>query len=118
MSSQNRRRRVNVRALIAVITVILLVVGGAVGAYKVRKRLIARRELTAAKFALERKDWPEACKHLRQYLARCNDPEMLRRYADANVAIHPVSTPNIAAAVAAYRELLRSSPGDRELCAK
>ncbi|MEP0843778.1 MAG: hypothetical protein HRF43_13830 [Phycisphaerae bacterium] len=103
-----RPGRVNFRFLTLFVLVIALLAGGAAGGYKLRSRVIARRALEAGKAALDRRDWVEACKHLKQYLVRHpEDPEMLARYAEANLSLRPLEPEHLVAAAAAHRVLFR-----------
>ena len=111
--------RINVKAVVILLLVVVVLLGGAVVGYKVRKRIVANRELAAGREALAREDWPAACKHLKLYLSKYpDDEEILERYAEANLAVRPVEQKNLGQAIAAYRRLLRRHPGDDRLSAE
>lgn len=115
MSNHRRQGGINIKALVILVLVAGVLLGGAVGGYKIRKRMIANRALVAGKAALEQRNWPEACKRLKQYLSRYpDDPEMLARYAEANLAVRPVKAENIGAAIDAYRRFLRLRSGEEK----
>ncbi len=117
MGTHCRSGRINLKALVILVLAIVVLLGAAAGAYKIRKRIIADRALAAGKAALQQQNWTEACKQLRQYLSRYPDnPDMLARYAEANLAVHPQTAENIVAAIGAYRRYLRLRPGDEKAC--
>ena len=119
MRSQHRPARINVKALVALVLVVVVLLGGALIGHQVRKRSIARQALTAGKAALAQQDWATACTHLKLYLSKYpDDQEMLARYAEAQLALGPRERENLAAALGAYRRLLRHRPGDDEICAQ
>ncbi len=115
MDIYRRTGRINIKALIILVLLAGVLLGGAAAGYKVRKRTVANRALAAGKAALEKQDWTEACKQLRQYLSQYpDDPEILVRYAEANLAVRPQETTNLQAAVGAFRRYLRLRPGDEK----
>jgi len=112
------RGKINVRALVILVLIAGLLAVGTVVGHKARKRMLADRALAAGKAAVERKDWPEACRQLKQYLyTRPDDAEALRAYAEANLSVRPPGEDNVRAARDAYRRLLQQKPGDDTLCA-
>ncbi len=110
--------RINVKALVILGLVFILLGGAFVGGYKIRKRVVANRALAAGQAAFDRRDWPEACKQLKVYVSRYADenPEVLGRYARANLAVRPRTQANTLAAIAAYRRLMRLRPDDAQVC--
>lgn len=109
--------RVNVTLLIVLAAVSAVAAAALAGGYYARKRVVASRALAAGKAALDRQDWPEACRHLKTYLQRYpDDVEMLARYARAHLAIRPCRPENVGAAIGAYRQYQRLRPGDEEAC--
>ncbi|MFQ5413570.1 MAG: tetratricopeptide repeat protein [Phycisphaerae bacterium] len=109
--------RINIKVLAVLVVVTGLLCGGAVIGHYVRKRHTADRALAAGRAALARQDWPTACKHLKQYLYNYpDDVAMLEAYGRANLAVRPRERTNIAAAIAAYRRLLRHRPADDAIC--
>jgi predicted Zn-dependent protease len=108
--------RINVKVLVILVAVTALLMAGAAGGYKIRKRILANRALAAGKVAMEQQNWPEACKQLRLYLSKYpENTEMLARYAEANLAVRPTKSENFSAAMSAYRRLLRIRPGDERV---
>ena len=116
MKRANRPARINVKALVILVLVVCLLAGGAAVGYKVRKRIVVQRALTAGKAALETENWEAACKHLRIYLSKHpGDATMLARYAEANLSVRPTEAKHVRAALGAYRRLLRDKPGDDDI---
>ncbi|MFQ5428727.1 MAG: tetratricopeptide repeat protein [Phycisphaerae bacterium] len=118
-SIPRRAARINVRVLV----VLLLVVVGSGGAvaliHKHQKRALIQRIRAEAAAAFQEKDWSEAARRLKLYLsAHPDDEAMLARYAQANLAIRPIEHQQVAAAIGAYRRLLRLHPADKEICAQ
>ena len=119
MKRVGRPARINVKALVILVLVVGLLVGGAAVGHKVRRRIMVNQALAAGKAALETKDWAAACKHLKIYLSKKpDDVVMLARYAEANLSVRPREAKHIGAALGAYRRLLRDKPGDDEICEK
>ncbi|HNQ24022.1 MAG TPA: tetratricopeptide repeat protein [Phycisphaerae bacterium] len=111
-------RRVNLRILVIVVLVATVLPIGLLAGYQVRTRVTAHRALTAAEDAAARQDWAAACRHLKVYLSKFpDDRDQLARFAEANLAVRPLDRDHAGAALAAYRRLLRSQPGDAHLCA-
>ncbi len=116
MVRKSRHPKVNLKAVIILVLVLIGLAAGVAVGYKVRKRIIADRALTAGMAAIEKQDWPEACKHLKQYLLKYpNDENILLRYAEANMSIQPLRPENISAAIAGYRRYLRNQPGNDKI---
>ena len=114
-----RPGRINVKVVVILLLAAILLMAGAAVGYKVRKRIMANRALEAGQAALEKQDWSEACKQLRTYLSKYTDDlEVMAQFADANLQVRPLEPGHIGAAVGAYRQLLRSKPGDAEICRK
>ncbi len=110
---KSARARVKLYVILAVVIGVLG--AGAFVAHKARKRITAEKVLAAGKAALQAEDWREACKQLELYLSKYpGDGALLVEYAKANLAVRPVEPRYIAAAIAAYRRLLRQRPGDGE----
>lgn len=119
MHDSRRVARVNIKVLVILVLVIGLVGGGAVVGHFVRKRMMVATALAEGKAALERKEWGEACKHLKLYLSKNpDDEEMMEAYADARLAIRPVEGSNLGAAIGTLRDLLRRRPDDAALSKK
>ncbi len=117
MSTYHASARINVKALLILALIVLLVGAGLAGGYKIRKRVIANRALAAGTKAFDHGDWPEACKQLKLYLSKYpENPDILDKYARANMAVRPRAGENIGAAIAASRRLARLRPDDAETC--
>ncbi len=114
MTRSQRRARVNVKLLVALVLLAVILVGGAAIGYKVRKSILADRALAAGQHAVEQHDWQSAADHLRVYLSKYpDDEETLEVYARANLAVRPLEEKHVSAAIGAYQRLLRFRPGDR-----
>ncbi len=111
---KNRRLgRINVKAVIILVSVLFVLGAGAVIGRYARKRIISARSLAAGRAALLAEDWPTAVRQLRNYLERNpEDQEMLEAFARAHLSIRPAEVRNLVAAIDAYRRLLRIHPGD------
>lgn len=115
----SRARRINLRLVAILLAVGVLLAGGLAAGWHVRSRVLAGRDLRDGRAALERRDWVAACRHLKQYLARCpHDTEMLRRYAKAHLSVWPAKKENVGSAIGAYRQILRLQPTDADACAR
>ena len=111
--SRRRPSRINVKALVILLLVMGTIGGGAIAAHFARKQSTAKAALAAGKAALAREDWPTAAKQLKKYLSKYPDNvEMLQAYGDARMAIRPTKAGDLAAAVGAYRRILRHRPAD------
>lgn len=117
MNAIQRPARVNVKLLVILVLVTGLVGVGAVVGHYVRKRVMAQNALAAGNAAIEAGDWVEATKQLKRYLSKYpDDQESLEVYAEAQLKVRPRELANIAAALGAYRRLLRQRPADPEIC--
>ncbi len=113
MNAFGRPGRVNVKLLVILVLVVAVTGGGLAAGYVARKRAIAGRALEDGKAALERRDWPEACKHLQVYLEKYpDDVETLEQYAEAQLKVRPAKPENIGKAIGAYRQMLQVNRGD------
>jgi len=113
MGKPRRRARVNVKALVILLIVAAVLAVGAFVGRSVRKRMIAGRALEAGRAALQKEDFPAACRHLKRYLSKYpDDVEVLAQYARAQLSVRPLGAANVGAAVGAYRRLLRLRPDD------
>lgn len=113
MVNPRRFHRLNLKAMVILTLVLFGIAAGVAVGYKVRKRIMAERALAAGMAATERQDWPEACKHLRQYLLKYpDDATILLKYAEANMSVQPLRPENIHAAIEGYRRYLRIRPGE------
>ena len=74
--------RINIKALVTLVLVVVVLGALAVTAREVRRRVIANKGLTAGLAAFEREDWAEACIQLKRYLERFPEekPDVLEKY--------------------------------------
>ncbi len=115
----HRTARVRVGVLTVLLLVIGLLAGGLAVAHRVRKQVTEERVRAAALTALDKEEWTEACRQLKLYLSHHPDDEaLLERYAEANLAIRPVESAHLAAAVRAYRQLLQHRPEEAWIYAR
>jgi tetratricopeptide (TPR) repeat protein len=109
MGIARRSGKIGRRPLIALCVFVGLILLG-IGAFYARKyrvRVMAERTLTEGKAAFERGDYKEASKLLGRYLAKYpDDAEILKQWAQANLAVRPLEPGNVGAAISAYRSLL------------
>ncbi len=115
-SGGRRAGRINVKALIILTVVLGLLVIGAVGTHFVRKRVMANRAYSEGQSALAKGDLAEACLQFKRYLWQYpDDIATLEVYGESNLLVRPRTQENVAAAIAAYRRLLRHKPGEGKL---
>ncbi len=117
MTQTRQSARINVKIVLVLVVLLALTGGGLVTAHYVRKRAAAEEALTAARAAVRDQKWTEAIKQFRVYLSKYpNDPQALSQFAEINLQVRPTRSANVAAAIEAYRRLLRTRKGDPELC--
>ncbi len=106
-----RLARVNVKAVV-VFTLVIGVLGtGAVIGRQVRRQMMAAKALADGSVAFDKEDWQTACKNFGRYLVKHpDDPEVLEKYARAQLCVWPFELSNIEAAIRAYRKLIRLNP--------
>jgi Tfp pilus assembly protein PilF len=103
--------RVNLKLLTTLLVTAGLLGVAAVAGHFVRKRMIADAALAAGRAACDQQDWQTACKQLRRYLSKYpDDTDVLQQYAEAHLSVRPLDPSRIAAAIGAYRRLLRREP--------
>ncbi len=113
--SARRAGRINLKALVILLVVAVVLMGGAYAGWKIRKRIIADRALEQGKAALAAENWVKACNQLKQYVYRYpEDVEVLKLYAEANLKVRPRQQRYIWQAIAAYRRLIRELPQKTE----
>lgn len=111
MTAMRGAARLNVRALVVLISIVVILGGGAVGVRQWRKGWVARQARAASLTAMEHGEWSAAARHLRAYLERFpDDHAALAEYGRAQLAVRPLTPASIGAAVGAYRRLLRLDP--------
>ena len=111
--------RINFKLILILVSVAVLLGGGAVVARYVRRKILAERDLAAGRAAYDRKDWATACDHFAEYLGRRpEDPEVLRKYAESLLAKEPFEQRSVSKAISCYRELVRLTPDDVEVYRK
>jgi len=106
-----RSARVNMKALIILATLVSIIGAGVVVIHYVRKRSIAARALAEGRAAFEGSEWQTAARCLRQYLEKYpDDTTVLPQYALSQLRVRPLAPENVAAAIGAYRRLMRLRP--------
>jgi len=114
MVAQGRRTgrsRLKLAGVMAIVAVLLL--GGAFGAWKVRKRMLVRSALTEGTAAYDHGDWQTAARMLKRYLTTYpGDLAINTKYAAALLQIRPLTPDCIRSAINAYRQILIVRPAD------
>ena len=114
MCCRSQRGKINVKVLVILIVVIAAIGTSLFAARQVRRSILSNSALAAGNAAFENKDWAAAGKNLREYLGRNpDDVEIVKKYAETCLSVRPLTGPNIAAAIAAYRHVLRLAPLDK-----
>ncbi len=113
----------NLRLLLILGAGALAVGAGAYGLREWQRDRTIQQSLTDGLAAYEAQNWKEAVRLLSRYVIRntdrFSDPQVAaiaRKYADANLSIHPLQTVHIRAAVDTYRRLLRDGEFDEQVC--
>ncbi len=110
-SGSRRHGRINVKAVLVLLAVLVVLGAAAVVGHYVRKRMIAAEALAAGQAAFDKGNWTTAHKQFKRYLSKYpNDTEVLAQYAEAHSSVQPLSSGNVAAALSAYRRLIRFEP--------
>ncbi len=105
--------KVNIKLVIILILVTAAAGVSLVIARQSHRGILAQRALAAGEAALASQDWPVAAKNYRKYLSRnSDDVEVLRKYADASLAIRPLDAAAVSGAISAYRRILELVPHD------
>jgi tetratricopeptide (TPR) repeat protein len=105
------RAQINVRAVVILVSSLVVLGAGLVIGHYVRKRAIASDALEQGRQALAGERFTKACRHFKDYLQRYpDDTTVLREFADANLEVVPLEPANVGAAIGAYRRLLRLQP--------
>lgn len=111
MLSWNRRAKINVKVLVILIVVVVGLGIALVAARQVRRNILSKRDFAAGTAAYEKGDWSAACKHFQEYLGRNpDDLEILKKYAEARLAVRPTEPGHLSQAMAAYRRILQLDP--------
>jgi tetratricopeptide (TPR) repeat protein len=114
MLGRNRRGAINVKVLIILIVVLAAVGTSLFAARQIRRSILSNTSLAAGNSAFANEDWTGASENFQEYLGRNpDDVEVLRKYAESRLAIRPLTAPNLTAAVAAYRRMLRLAPEEK-----
>ncbi len=117
MLYHNASAKVNVKVLVILIVVVAALGVSLVMARQIRRSMRTERALEAGQEAFEGQDWRAAVRNFGQYLDRHpDDIEVLRKYGEALVAIRPMDTQVVTAAISAYRRLVETDPTDKEAC--
>ena len=100
--------------LVTTATMLIVLVGGAYFGHKLRKRALVVQALDRGLAAYAAEDFETARVKLGQYLsAEPNQPEILAKYAEAQLGVRPLPVENISQAIGAYRRLLRQDPAHK-----
>ncbi|MHC4629193.1 MAG: tetratricopeptide repeat protein, partial [Planctomycetota bacterium] len=119
MFHRNRYAKINVKLLVILILICLAVAISLVAARQARRGLLSEISLREGQAAFEREDWPAACKHFKEYLGRDPDNvEILKKYAEAGLAIRPLDGSAIHGAISAYRRVIQLDPLDEDAYAQ
>lgn len=111
MLGPNRRAKVNVKVLVILIVVVVGLGISLVVARQVRRNILSERDFAAGTAAFEKGDWSTAYKHFQEYLGRNpDDTEILKKYAQARLAVRPLEPGHIGQAMAAYRRIIQLDP--------
>lgn len=113
-----RPGRVNVKALVILVSVVVVVGVAAVAVRYVRKRVVAADALEAGLAAFEAGRWEEASRQFKIYLERRPTDETQNRhieipekFAKSLLRIRPLTPENVLGGVNMYRRVLRLDPG-------
>ncbi len=111
MVSWNPRGKVNVKVLVILIVVVVALGVALVAARQVRRNILSKRDFEAGTVAYEKGDWVTAYKHFQEYLGRNpDDLEILKKYAEARLAVRPTEPGHLSQAMVAYRRILQLDP--------
>ena len=114
MNAWSRPARINIRVFFILVTILAVVGASLVAARQVRRQRHARAALAAGQGAFARRDWATAAKSLRVYLLyHPDDLGILRKYAEAGLAVRPLDPRMVNGVIAAYRRIARRDPLDR-----
>jgi len=106
--------KINIRLLITLLVIVTVASVSLVVARQFWRGILSQKALAAGQAAFEKQDWPAAVKNFRGYLGHePNDLGVLRKYAEALMAIRPPDRSTVAGAIAAYRRILLLDPRDR-----
>ena len=109
----NRCGKVNLKLVVIVILVMGMLGVSLVVARHIHRGVFSERALAAGEAAFENQDWSGAGKSYREYLGRNpDDLEILRKYAQACLAIRPLDVKAFSGAIAAYRRIIELDPQD------
>jgi cellulose synthase operon protein C len=115
MQSRNRCAKINLTVLVIVVVAIVALGISLVAARQVRRNILSKISLEAGTEAFEQEDWVRASREFQEYLGRNpDDVEILRKYAQARLAIRPLEPANVIQAIAAYRRVVQLDPGDED----
>jgi len=110
---RNRRAKVNVKVLIILIVVPVALGTSLFAARQIQRDSLSKASLAAGEAAFEREDWPVVRKSFHAYLGRNpDDVEILKKYAQACLAIRPLDAKAIGGAIGAYRRIIELNPQD------
>lgn len=113
--NQPRVRAMSRLALLLVVLGVIVALGAAAFyGHKLRKRALLASALDEGLAAYAAQDWSTASTKLNQYLSAVpNDPNLLTKFAEAQIALRPFSDGALARAIRSYRNVLRLEPNNR-----
>ena len=113
MIHRNRCGKVNFKVLAILVVVTAALVTSLFAARQIHRKILSKTALETGETAFENKDWPAASKNLRAYLSRDpDDLDVLKKYAQACLAIRPLDAKAMSGAIAAYRRVVQLDPQD------
>ncbi|MFA5865568.1 MAG: tetratricopeptide repeat protein [Phycisphaerae bacterium] len=113
MNRNFKHAKANFRFLVTLGVIVFLIGVGGYAAQRIRKQVLSSRALTAGQTAFAKEDWSKACLELGKYLSRNPfDPDVLKKYAYAQLSVQPLESANIGSAISVYRRLMNIRPED------
>lgn len=111
----NESGRLHWRLLAALCMGAIVLAGSLYGLRKWRRTYMATQALDRGLTAYAQRQWEEAADGMGRYCSlHPSDLAVLLKYADARLHIQPQKESNVRQAIAAYRQVLRQDPGDKE----
>ncbi|MCH7920501.1 MAG: tetratricopeptide repeat protein [Planctomycetes bacterium] len=113
MRNLNRLGRLNLKVCLILVVVLVVMGGSLFAAREIRRSILREKDLAAGLEAFDNQDWPSAGKYFREYLGRTPDDfNILKKYAQAELSIRPLTARSISRANSAYRQIIRQDPTD------
>ena len=113
MPNQYRPARINVKALIIGLVLIVALGGSLLAVRQARGSALSKKYLAAGQAAYEAENWPTAYRHFQEFLHLSPDnSEILKKLAQARLRMRPFEPVAIYQAAAAYRRVIQLAPHD------